>query len=194
MQLKKIRLIVVVMVLMIALNTTAQSYLGISVGPQFPSSNLEGTNTGFGINGSYKYLLKGNFAVGLNLGYTRFVIPGFDLDLGFGNISFPSASISSVPVTGLVEYHFGNQKIHPYIGTDVGVYITTASVTSNVNESMTTERETKSGFGFAPTGGIIFGLNEKTSLCLNIKYNNVTIEGSTATWIGVNAGLIFKMK
>jgi hypothetical protein len=54
--------------------------------------------------------------------------------------------------------------------------------------------DSKIYLGFAPTGGVLYKLNEKLSLCANLKYNDVMSEGDNAKWIGINVGEIIKIK
>jgi opacity protein-like surface antigen len=54
--------------------------------------------------------------------------------------------------------------------------------------------DSKAYFGFAPTAGVLYGLSDNLSLCANLKYNYVTSEGHAATWLGINVGVVCKIK
>ena len=157
----------------------AQINVGATIGVQIPTGNFgDGYKTGFGINAVGKYMLNENMAVGLNLGYSRF---------GTGVTDFSS---SMIPITGLFEYHFGTENIKPYIGADLGLYDYMVKI-KFLGESSS---DSKIFFGFAPTAGVLYGLNDNLSLCANLKYNYVTSEGDAATWLGINVGVVYKIK
>ena len=157
----------------------AQINVGATIGPQIPMGSFgDSFNVGFGFNAAGKYMLQENMAVGLNLGYSRF---GTDSD-GFSG--------SMVPITGLFEYHFTSGKFKPYIGADLGLY--RYGVKYEISGS--TSKDSEIYFGFAPTGGVLYGLNENLSLCANLKLNYVIAEGDGVTWLGLNFGAFFKIK
>ena len=163
---------------------------GASVGVQFPTgSGSEGMKTGFGFNVVGKYFLKENIAVGLNSGYLRFGIKEFSL---FG-ADF-SGSTSFIPITGLFEYHFGTGKIKPYLGADLGAYIVITKAEGTYQGEHQSDSNSEAHFGFAPVAGLSAEINDNTSFWANLKYNDVTASGGSATWFGINAGLIFKIK
>jgi outer membrane protein W len=157
----------------------AQIHVGATIGPQFPMGNFsDGFNIGFGFNVVGKYMLKENMAVGLNLGYTRF---------GTGS---EGVTGSMIPITGLFEYHFDAGNIKPYVGADLGLY----SYGVKYKLFGETASDSKVYFGFAPTVGALYALNDKLSLCANLKFNCVLTEDNSATWLGLNVGAIFKIK
>jgi hypothetical protein len=157
----------------------AQINVGATIGPQFPMGNFsDGFNTGFGFNVAGKYMLNENMAVGLNLGYSRF---------GTGETGY---SGSMIPVTGLFEYHFTGGKVEPYAGADLGLY----NYGVRIKIGGVSSSDSKMYFGFAPTVGALYALNDKLSLCANLKLNCVLTPDNSATWLGLNVGAIFKIK
>lgn len=181
---KKVLVLILAFLCIIVFNAHAQINIGATVGLQIPTGSFsDGVKTGFGFNVVGKYMLKENLAVGLNLGDQFFGLK----DIGIAGVS---ASASIVPITGLFEYHFGSGKVKPYLGADLGLYVLTAKA----KYQGVTSSSTKTYFGFAPVGGIICGINEKLSFCANLKYNDVLSEGESTTWLGINAGIIFKIK
>ncbi len=157
----------------------AQVELGVTVGAQIPTGDLgNGTKTGYGLNVVGKYFVKEDIAFGLNLGYSRF------------KTDAEGVSFSIVPITGLFEYYFSSQKVRPYVGADIGAY----SFGAKVEYMGISESESKIYFGFAPTGGLLCRINGQLSFCANLKYHYVTSEGSASTWLGVNAGVVIKLK
>ena len=181
---KKILLLVVVLLVMVAFNIQAQISVGATIGAQMPIGTFgDGMKTGFGFNVVGKYMLKENMAVGLNLGYQGFGVKGAD-EAGV------SASSSMVPITGLFEYHFNGSKVKPYIGADLGIY--RFSVKAEAMGFSATVSEMY--FGFAPTAGILYELSDKISFLGNLKFNYVAASGDAATWLGINAGIVYKIK
>jgi hypothetical protein len=155
-----------------------QIQVGATVGTQIPTGDLgDGAKTGYGFNIAGKYMVHENLAIGLNIGYSKFET---ELD---------GLSFTLIPVTGLFEYYFGSGKFSPYIGADAGLY----NYGARISYMGMVESGSKNYFGFAPTGGILYGLSNKLSFCANLKYNYVLSEPSVATWLGINAGIIFKI-
>jgi outer membrane protein W len=182
---KKIQILALVVLSIITINANAQINVGATIGSQLPMGTFgNSAKVGFGFNAVGKYMLKENMAVGLNLGY-----------IAFGS-KIEGASFSMMPITGLFEYHFGSGAIKPYVGADLGIYryaytIKGVSVSGYTSPDIS---DSKMYLGFAPTGGVLYGLSDKLSLCANLKYNYVMSEGDAATWLGTNAGIIYKIK
>jgi opacity protein-like surface antigen len=176
---KKFQILILVFNVFFVFNSQAQINVGATVGVQLPMGTFgDGFKTGFGFNAVGKYMLKENMAVGLNLGYTKF---GTEVE---------GLSGSMMPITGLFEYHFGTGNIKPYVGADLGLYIYSVKVEILGQSSS----DSKMYFGFAPTGGVLYGLSDMLSLCANLKYNYVMTEGDAASWLGINVGAIIKIK
>jgi len=176
---KSIKIFAFVLLSFFALNTHAQMHIGATIGAQVPMGDFgDAMNPGFGINFFGKYSLNESMAVGLNVGYHSF---GSDLE-GF--------SCTMMPVTGLFEYYLGSGAMKPYLGVDLGFYkysfdMEFMGISSSVSETY---------LGFAPTGGILYGLNDKMSLVANLKYNVVLSEDSSTGYLGINAGLVYQIK
>ena len=181
---KKVHILILAFLSIIVFNAHAQIDIGATIGLQIPTGNFgDGVKTGFGFNVVGKYILKENIAVGLSLGYISFGMK----DTGMEGIS---ASAAIMPITGLFEYHFGSGKVRPYLGADLGLY----RLTAKAKYQGVTASTSSSYFGFAPVAGIICGISEKLSFCANLKYNDVLSEGDSTTWLGINAGIILKIK
>jgi outer membrane protein W len=181
---KKVLVLIFAFLCIIVFNAQAQIDVGATIGLQIPTGSFgDGAKTGFGINLVGKYNLNSNIALGLNLGDQFFGMK----DTGISGLS---ASASIVPITGLFEYHFGSGKVKPYLGADLGLYI----VTAKAKYQGQTSSSTKTYFGFAPVGGILYGINEKLSFCANLKYTDVLSEVDSTTWLGINVGIIYKIE
>ena len=166
------------------ISTEAQFNIGATVGVQIPTGSFgDGVKTGFGFNVLGKYILQEHLALGINLGYYGFGAK----DVGVEGVK---ASAKAIPITALVEYIIGTSKTKPYIGADIGLF----SLGAKASAQGISVSTSKSYFGLAPTAGVLVGLGDKMSLCVNGKYNSVVSEGGNTSWIGINAGLIFKLK
>jgi outer membrane protein W len=181
---KSLKCLFSVCLLFTFISIQAQYDVGATVGVQVPTGNFaDGSKLGFGINLVGKYMLKEHLALGLNLGYQIFGVKDLPTDV--------TAHGTMVPITALVEYYLGSGgKVNPYVGIDLGLY----NVGYREKSGGETFHDSKTYFGIAPTGGIQMGINEKVSFCANLKYNIVFAEGDQAAWVGINAGLIFKIK
>ncbi len=180
---RKIQILLVVVLAFLALNVNAQINIGATIGAQLPMGSFgDGYKTGFGFNAVGKYMLKENMAVGLNLGYSAF---GSDVD---------GVSSSMMPITGLFEYHFGSGALKPYVGADLGMYRFGYKMEMEIMGEKISESGSEMYLGFAPTGGILYGMSDKLSLCANLKYNYVMSEGDAATFLGINVGIVYKIK
>ena len=157
-------------------NAGAQISVGATFGPNFFTGN---SNIGFTLSG--KYQVQEKMIAGLNLGYSSMG----SFNLGYLN----STSFSLIPISGLFEYHFGGEKIKPYVGGDLGLY--TYRVSSKVNEIKTSYSNTY--LGIAPTAGALYDINDKLSLCANFKYNIILSSGSGA-FSALNFGVVYKLK
>lgn len=178
---RRIKILFLVLMGFVALNTQAQFKVGLTVGPQIPMGDFgDAYNIGFGGNVVGKYMLNDNMAIGLNIGYNSF---GSDVD---------GVSSSMMPITALYEYHFGENEFKPYIGADLGLYNYSWKMEIDMPfVGKTKIDDSKMYFGFAPTAGVLYGLSDKFGLCGNVKYHIITTEGSSSSFLGINVGGIF---
>jgi len=175
---RKLRILVVVIISFVTFSASAQIGIGGTVGLTLPMGDFgNGLNTGFGFNAIGKYILPNSMAVGVSVGYSSF------------GTSSESFSFGVIPITGIIEYYFGEGAFRPYLGSDLGLYMFRSKVTFLGSSSSSTDTY----FGIAPTGGVSYDISDNLSLCANAKYNFVMSEGSNSTWIGLNAGVIFKL-
>ena len=182
---KKLSVLLFALLCFFSLNVNAQIVGGATVGLQAPIGDSgDGAKMGVGINLVGKYMLNENMAVGLNLGYNRF---GAE-DFGFDEYDI-DASYSMIPITGLFEYHFSGNAVKPYIGADLGLY----SFGAKVKYEGESESDSEIYFGLAPVAGILYDISDNLTFCANIKLHNVFSDGDTASWIGINAGVIIPL-
>lgn len=174
---KKLQILAIAIFCLATFSAKAQMNIGGTVGITLPMGDFgNGLNTGFGFNAIGKYSLSENMAVGASVGYSSF-------GTGSDNLSF-----GVIPLTGLFEYSFGSGAFKPYIGADLGLYIFRSKFTFMGSSSSSSD----SYIGFAPTGGIMYEISNNLSLIANLKYNLV-FSDNTSTWLGINAGISFKL-
>ncbi|NLN95687.1 MAG: porin family protein [Bacteroidales bacterium] len=176
---KRIKTLLIVILAFVSISTYAQFYVGATVGPQIPLGDLsDGGKTGFGLNLSGKYLLNDNMAVGLNLGYNSF------------KTDLKGITFSFMPITGLFEYHINLDQFTPFIGADLGLYNYGYKIkVEDYNNS-----DSEIYFGFAPTVGALYNINSDIALTANAKYNFVLTEDDPSSFLGINFGIVYKIK
>jgi len=171
---KKITLFAAAILLVISAN--AQIKLIGGVGLAMPMGDFaDVAKTGIGINIGGKYMLNEKMAVGANFGYFKM---GEKVD---------GMKISLMPIMGSFTYYFGNDKMKPYVGADLGFYSVKVDI-----EGLGDNSETD--FGFAPTVGIEYGINDKFSLDVNAKYNYINSDPDAQSFIGINVGIVYNLK
>ena len=171
---KKIRLIALIMLSMIATAGYSQMQFGLQVGPQFPLGDFSsGYNTGFGFNLNGKYFATDDVAFGLNIGYHHFGTDWDDINCGF------------MPITLLAEYHLSTDEFQPFLGFDLGVY--------NVSVNVLGMKDSDLQFGLAPCAGIQYQLNDNLGLTGSIKWNYVMTDNTDFDWFGLNLGVVFAL-
>ncbi len=130
-------------------------------------SNVVGV--GFGLNVNGHYFVNDNFAVGGGLQYLSFS----GKSIGFG-ITIPCINYTSF--YGNAMYFFNTNDLQPYIGGDLGLYTTTGG----------------SNLGIAPAFGINYKINDNLKLNFAGKYNIIFASGGSASFIPINAGVLYK--
>jgi hypothetical protein len=131
--------------------------------------------TGYGAQGSYLYELSPNLVVGGGLGFKYFSHK--TLDAGF----------FTVPLMGVFRWHIPMGDTRLYLGTEFGLHLVT------VNEAVTSTRTRtirETDFGASPMVGALIPLGG-TRLDLTVRYDFIGTSGPDATWIGLNAGILF---
>ncbi len=143
---------------------------------------VEGTNTGFGINGTFFYGINKNIDLTGTLGYISWGYSGID------------ASFSSIPLLFGGRYSFDVQgTITPYAAAELGFHFTSSSFTIpayNVGGvtyggGTTSASSTEFGLGFG--GGAYFQVSDNIVIDGNLQFN---IIGST-NYFALRAGVLF---
>jgi opacity protein-like surface antigen len=164
----------------------AQMMIGAGLNINLPMGDF-GTAMGMGIGGGIdgRYMVTDNISVGLTIDYASYkgkdLLPGFEL----------KSTIMPIMVRG--DYYFGEEGTGFYAGLGLGF----ASIKTTATISffgITTEVEAKSsGFAYALRAGYIIPAGEKLGIDLNASYNSASQTGGSANWIGIHAGILFKI-
>ncbi len=120
-------------------------------------SRLEGTGSSqWGFGGHAKVLLADKVAIGIG-------VRGYPKDMKTENVTIGGTNYkvargnTIVPVTGSVDYYFGEGVLRPYIGADIGAYFTQyvfSMTENNGNSSFYDTKNRKTYFGAAPKVGL----------------------------------------
>jgi opacity protein-like surface antigen len=176
---------VLILLTMLTATTNAQNKMGVSVqaGVAFPTGDFgDGAGTGFGATGTFLYDVSPMFQVTGSVGYAKWG-PKEDLPSGY------DYSLSTVPVLVGGRYSFGKDNFMPYVLAELGVHFLSSTVESPFGKF--SDSSTK--FGFAPGVGFVYKFNPKVGLDVNVKYDLISTEGSSTTYVGVNAGVLFAL-
>ncbi|MEI7663290.1 MAG: OmpW family outer membrane protein [Bacteroidota bacterium] len=190
------KIVIIICFGLITMSTQAQFNVGVTIGPQIPLGSMsDAMKIGFGFNIAGKYMVNQQIGVGLNIGYSSFGSTPITYQGQVVSTTLTSSG-SAVPITALFEYHIGKGKFKPYVGADLGLYnfSHTYNSESGLNGSSIPVSFSKMYFGFAPTAGALFELNNKFSLCANLKYNFIASTGGSSTYMGINIGAFYKIK
>ena len=193
---KKLRIIVLLVVVMAGLTSTAiaqfsigaNAGVGMSVG-----SFAQKYNMGFGGTANATYTLKENMSIGFNAGFYAFKGSDFPANI--------NQSTRIIPIFADFKYFFDTEGFMPYVGAGIGMYLvseshTTPDIPANIvggatlSPAIPSEEKSSSNakFGVAPTLG--FWLGDGLKYGANVTYNIIF---SDASYIGVNIGVIYPL-
>lgn len=179
-------LTLLVLLTMVTGVASAQNKMGISVqaGVFLPTGDFgDGAGTGFGGTGTFLYDVSPMFQVTGSVGYAKWG-PKEDLPSGY------DYSLSTVPVLVGGRYSFGKDNFMPYVLAELGLHF----LSSTVEDPFFGKRsDSSTKFGFAPGVGFVYKFNPKVGLDVNVKYDIISTEGSSTTYVGVNAGVSFAL-
>lgn len=188
---KKLMMLMLAVILMAGFSSQSfgQIKIGANAGIGLPMGDFgDGYKMGFGGSVEGKYFLNDKIAVGASIGYYSFTLKDEMLTIlqSFSE-SITDSKYTVMPILATVDYYFATEGFKPYVGAGVGLY----SAKIKVSDSKLGDgEETSSDMGIAPTVGFCYGLSEKIDLNVNAKYNMIFTEGSSTTYLGINAGII----
>ncbi|MFD2920478.1 hypothetical protein ACFS6H_12195 [Terrimonas rubra] len=120
-------------------------------------SRLEGTGSSqWGFGGHAKVLLADKVAIGLGVRAYPKDMKTENTTIGGTNYKIARGN-TIVPVTGSVDYYFGEGLLRPYVGADVGAYFTQyvfSMTENNGSSSYYDTKDKKTYFGAAPKVGL----------------------------------------
>jgi len=159
-------------IILLTLNSFAQLEKGSWIG------GVSG-NIGFGFNSSDSrffsvdlnpyalYLVRNNFAVGLNLDYSCDFVKYYSIFQAESElVKYSTNSLVFAPV---VRKYFGNGRYRPYIGLTTGLEIYQSI--SFAAPDWDVSKSTDFGFSLTPEAGISYWLNDKVFFDLKASYD-----------------------
>lgn len=168
---------ILAVVIAIAFTANAQK-IGIqaSVGlPMGDFKDVADAKTGFGGTGTYFYEAEGAFMITGSIGFLSF---STDPDKG---------SYMMIPVMAGARYAFSEGNFMPYAGAEAGYSIFSFSASGGGTAV------SNNNIGLAPMLGFMMEMSKGLNLDVNAKYNMILTSGSTTSYLGVNAGVVFEL-
>ncbi|MEP5612502.1 MAG: hypothetical protein ABJP45_09650 [Cyclobacteriaceae bacterium] len=149
------------------LGYSSMAQFHIELGPNFNSPQgdfADAYDLGIGFYIEPKYAINENIDLGLYLGANVFA----GGDVAGTNTSLDAQTLNPYLATG--TYRFSTNKVTPYAGLGLGLYVAKAVDITTTSGGVTTtiEGESNSEFGFAPRAGVYVG-----RLNLGLAYNLV---------------------
>lgn len=145
---------------------------------------VEGTDTGFGINGTFFYGIDKNIDLTGTLGYISWGYSGID------------ASFSSIPFLFGGRYSFEVEgTITPYAAAELGFHFTSASFTiPSYNFGSTTygggtTSASSTEFGIGLGGGAYFQVSDNIAIDGNLQFNII----GSSNYFAIRAGAVFEI-
>jgi len=166
----------------IVFTSNAQFKIGANLNVAFPIGDMS-NSVGIGIGGTVTglYEFTPSISAGVQTGY-----------ISFAEKDNSGVTYSIIPITAVGKYYFSESSFKPYIGADLGVYLSKAKVNASVLGYNVSVSATSTDFGVAPTIGFEYLLSEKLILDANAKYTHIFTSGSSTAFIGVNVGIAYK--
>lgn len=167
----------------------AQGKMALSVqgGIAIPTGDFgDAAGMGFGGSTTFMYEVSPMLHITGSIGYTTWG-PKEDLPEGF------DYSFSSIPVLVGAKYVLGKGNFLPYVSAELGMHFLSSTVKSSFFGQTFEQSDSEAKFGFAPGAGFFFAFNPKTMLDVNLKYNIISTEGSSTSYLGINAGVAFAL-
>lgn len=193
---------------LILLSNTSFSQVQIGV----HGSRLEGSGASqWGFGGNVKFLLADKFAIGASVrGYPKDVKTE-NMTIGGNNYKVARGN-TIVPVTGSLDYYFGQAPVRPYLGADVGAYFTQhvfSMTENNGSSSFYNTSNKKTYFGAAPRAGLnvefgpvgifgqagynfLFGSGDKNEITVPTITDPIDTKPTDQFWT-FDVGLFFKI-
>ena len=166
------------------INAQSKMAFGLQAGIAIPTGDFgDGFDMGFGGQGNFAYHINPMLDVTASVGYLTW--SGKEADYTF----------SSVPVLAGVRYYFGKDKFKPYVAGELGMHFTTVETPSYEYLGVTYDGGSSSDsyFGFGVGAGFLYKMGPNLDLDVNAKYNSISTEGSSSSYISVMAGVLIAL-
>lgn len=213
------KLSITLIAILVAFTSYGQLRLGISPAFALPTGDFGAINkNGYGGSVGAKYRLSERFALTSNFSFLAFGRAGEDLgDLAeiFGispntvdlltliGLEIPIPKTNFYPITVGFEYYILKKKIKPYIGFDIGFFVTDTETISldlrqlseivelppGVNLGVIELNANDANFGAGPVVGCVYDVSDLLSLDLNIRANGIVVPEKKAAAIVVSFNL-----
>ena len=153
--------------------------LGINGG--IAVATTSGYDMGFGGQVTGLYKVNPNLGIGLGIGYDSFPVTGSTSAFG--------ASNADLSFLAILKYAFGDSAVKPYILVDAGLsnFMATLTADSISITGSTTYPEFGGGLG------IQFAAGGDTNIFVQATINEIVNDGSSFTYIPVDAGVNFDL-
>lgn len=148
--------------------------IGASAGIAFPSGDLSDiANTGYSVTliGGYKPVFL-PIGIRVEAAYNEFGLEGTD-----GNVNIPA-------FTGNLVYELPSVSFTPYAIGGAGLYRTNVDVGGGGSTG-------ENNFGFNIGGGIKIPLSTSFETFVEARYNHVTVEGGSLSFIPITVGILW---
>jgi len=146
----------------IVFTSNAQFKIGANLNVAFPTGNMS-NGVGIGVGGTITglYEFSKSFSAGVQTGY-----------ISFAQKNNSGVTYSIIPITAVGKYYFSESNFKPYIGTDLGFYLSkaSASVLGYSISASTTD------FGVAPTIGFEYVLSGNIQIYFHRVLQPLTLE------------------
>lgn len=144
----------------------------------------DGYKMGFGVIGTGHFRLEKDFWLTGSIGYTSFS----GKDVGGYGFSFSNPTVSIIPILAGCRYDFiqKGEKWFPYIGAELGFFIT--SVSSNEHDL-----GSSTDLGLTLKGGIRYNLSPGWDFDGQLKFYNNFGNGVSANFFGIQAGVCYSL-
>jgi hypothetical protein len=180
---KKIITSVIVAISLISVSSVSKAQDGrFSIGAEIgiPMGDF-GDAAGLGIGGSIRY----EAPMGDNIGLTG--TAGY---ISFGGKTISGVKLESsylIPLQAGLKYYFDEQQSGFYAQAELGfhMYKSTEVTLDIINGTFTTKDKTKAAFSYAPEVGY-----HMESLDLGLRYQMVSTEGNTTSYLGIRIAYV----
>lgn len=154
--------------------------IGGDIGLAMPTGDAgDALETGFGFNGVFSYFINPQLIVTGNIGYWSFSVKG--------STSGASATFSTIPVLGGIQYRFNTSKFQPFVSAETLMFFNSWSVSYGGMSGS----ESKTEFGFVPGVGAAFPVSPTVEIRAMLKYNIIFTSGSNTTYLVIGGGVHF---